>query len=96
MSFLHGQDFVKGQKMACPLAVSFETFSPSQVCDYLKLELPTLSQEVLRKLEEHKIDGEVFLGLNDEYLREVAPLLGDRLKIKRVIYSALTMSSSVS
>lgn len=62
---------------------SFETFSPSQVCDYLKQEIPTLSQDVLRQLEEHKIDREVFLGLNDEYLREVAPLLGDRLKIKK-------------
>lgn len=75
---------------------SFEMFSPSQVCDYLKQEIPTLSQEVLRKLEEHKVDGEVFLGLNDEYLREVAPLLGDRLKIKRVIRFTLEKSSSVS
>ena len=55
----------------------FETLSPVQVCAYLTGEIPNISQEVLEKLEEHKIDGEVFLGLNDEYLREVAPLLGD-------------------
>lgn len=72
---------------------SSETFSPSQVCDYLKQEIPTLSQDVLRQLEE---DGEVFLGLNNEYLREVTPLLGDRLKIKRVIRSTLEKYSSVS
>lgn len=68
---------------------AFETFSPCQVCTYLKQEIPTLSQDVLSKLEEHKIDGELFLGLNDEYLKELAPLLGDRLKLKRVINAAL-------
>ena len=31
---------------------------------------------------EHKIDGEVLLQLNDEHLKEIAPLLGDRLKVE--------------
>ena len=74
----------------------FEKFSCSQVCDYLTRELPTLSKDVLRNIEDHKIDGEVFLALNEEYLREVAPLLGDRLKVRRVICSILDKSASVS
>lgn len=55
-----------------------------------------MSQEVLCKLKEHKNDGEVFLQITDEYLREIAPLLGDCLKIRRVINDALVNSSDVS
>ena len=63
------------------------------MCTYLEQEIPTLSQEVLMKLQEHQIDGQVFMGLNDEYLREVAPLLGDRMKLKRVINDLATKFS---
>lgn len=75
---------------------NFETFSPSQVCAYLQTEIPNLSQDVLRKMQEHKIDGDVFLELNDEHLREVAPLLGDRVKIKRVLNATLAKVCTVS
>lgn len=34
--------------------------------------------------------------MNDEYLREIAPLLGDRLKMKRAVRTALSLVSSVS
>lgn len=61
----------------------FEGFSPEEVRDYVQ-QLPQLDQEVLNKIVKHKIDGETFLFLNGEYLREIAPLLGDRLKIKKV------------
>lgn len=43
-------------------------------------------------MKEHKIDGEVFVALNDEYLREIARLLGDRLKIKRALATALAVN----
>ncbi|CAI8031483.1 hypothetical protein GBAR_LOCUS17865 [Geodia barretti] len=49
----------------------------------------SLSESILDNIFEHKIDGEVFLSLNDENLREIAPLLGDRLKIKRLISETL-------
>jgi len=61
---------------------SLEKFSPEEVRDYVSDELPFIESSVLDKIVEHKIDGETFLLLNDEYLREIAPLLGDRLKIK--------------
>ena len=75
----------------------FEEFSPNEVRDYVKDRLPQLGLDVLDRIIEHKIDGETFLVLNDEYLREIAPLLGDRLKIKKVIMKLLeTDASSVS
>ena len=67
------------------MASHFEALSPEDVCIFLEKEIPTISEDILKKIVEHKIDGEVFLSLNDEYLREIAPLLGDRLKIKRVL-----------
>ena len=67
---------------------SFDHLSPEEVCMYLKNEVPTISQEILDSVIDHKIDGEVFLEMNDEYLREIAPLLGDRLKIKRAVHKA--------
>jgi len=76
--------------------MSFEKLSPDEVCVYLKQEIPTIAEDILEKVVEHKIDGEVFLSLNDEYLREIAPLLGDRLKLKRVLNAVLTLSATVS
>ena len=55
----------------------------------------SLSRNVLDLILEHKIDGEVFLELNDDYLREICPLVGDRLKIKKVIASATSLYSKV-
>lgn len=68
----------------------FDQFSPAEVCTYVRKIAPTLEKSVFEKLVEHKIDGETFLVLNDEYLREISPLLGDRLKIKRIITSLLS------
>ena len=78
------------------MAAVFERLSPAEVCDYLKEQIPSISHSILEKIVEHKIDGEVFLALNEEYLREVAPLLGDRLKVKRAISTALSKTCSVS
>ena len=64
------------------------------LCLFLEKEIPTTFKDILGKIVEHKIDGEVFLGLNDEYLREIAPLLGDWLKIKRVFSATLDKTVS--
>ena len=75
-----------------------ELYSPQQVCEFLQSEIPMISGEILEKIIAHKIDGEVFLemGSDDEYLREVAPLVGDRIKIKRAICTAVNLTSRVS
>lgn len=63
----------------------FEEFSPEDVRDYILEEIPQIEKDVLEKIVLHKIDGETFLVLTDAYLREIAPLLGDRLKMKKLI-----------
>ena len=70
--------------------------SPDEVCDFLKEQIPSISDNIVQKIKEHKIDGDIFLALNDEYLREIAPLLGDRLKMKHAIATALARTSTVS
>ena len=62
---------------------------------YKKNLVPTISEEILDSVIDHKIDEEVFLEMNDEYLREIAPLLGDRLKIKRAVHKAQSHPSIV-
>ena len=56
------------------LAANIESLSPEEVCAYLKEQITFISEGILERFVEHKIDGEVFLELNDEYLREIAPL----------------------
>ena len=79
-------------KMAAVLSLAD---SPEKVCDFLKKQIPSVSSDILEAIIFHKLDGETFLGLNDEYLREIAPRLGDRIKIK-VIQAALLGNTSVS
>ena len=73
-----------------------EFYSPQQVCEFLKNEIPTISGDILEKIIAHKIDGEVFLEIGDEYLREIAPLVGDRVKIKRAISTAVNLTTRIS
>ena len=77
------------------MAGRFDSLSPDEVCDFLKDQIPSISDSIFQKIHEHKIDGEVFLELTDKYLREIAPLLGDRLKMKRAIATALARTSTV-
>lgn len=53
-----------------------EQYSSDEVCLLLSDKMPGL-EEVLDNIIKHKIDGEIFLTLQDESLREIAPLLGD-------------------
>ena len=73
-----------------------EFYSPQQVCEFLQNEIPTISGDILEKIIAHKIDGEVFLEIDDEYLREIAPLVGDRVKMKRAIRTAVNLTTRVS
>ena len=78
------------------MAMKFEAFPPEGVCYYMKSQLPSIDEAVLAKMTEHKVDREVLLSLTDEYLREIAPFLGDRLKLKRIVNSLLVTTSTVS
>ena len=57
------------------------------MCDYLREE--DVDEAILINIKKHKIDGSLFVQLNDEYLREIAPLLGDRLRLKNIITRVL-------
>ena len=74
------------------MAADLEALSPGEICAYLKEQIPSITEELLEKFKEHEIDGSVFLELNDEYLREISPRLGERLKLKRIITRALNSS----
>ena len=78
------------------MEVDIKSLSCESVRSYVKKRIPTISDSVFEKIREHKRDDEVFLSLNDEYLRGIAPLLGDQLKIKRVITAALSNAATVS
>ena len=67
------------------MANFFEEFVPSQLSAILKVELPSLSVDVITRFEDSRIDGEAFLSIDDDCLREIAPLLGDRLKLKKLL-----------
>ena len=74
----------------------FELYSPSEVCAFLKQQIPTISEAVLDQVIAHKVDGEVFPYIDDEYLRELAPLVGDTFKVKKAIHKARELLSEVS
>ena len=38
------------------------------LASHLKAQVPTLSEDVIKTIVDHKIDGEVFLEMNDEHL----------------------------
>ena len=57
--------------------------------DFLVDEIATILKDVLEKFIEHMIDGKVFLSLDDDLLREIAPLVSDRFKIKWLLTTLL-------
>lgn len=58
-----------------------------QLCEYLGEE--DVDEAILISIKKHKIDGLLFVQLNNEYLRDIAPLLGDRLRLKNIITRVL-------
>lgn len=65
-------------------------FTTEDVRQYVREEVSTVSQSVLEAITTQKIDGEVFLEMDDECLHEIAPLGGDRLKLKKAIRQSLS------
>ena len=59
--------------------------SVNDLCEFLEIEFPDLEDHVLENVKKHKIDGQTFLQLDEEYLKDVTPLLGDRVRLKKVI-----------
>ncbi|KAL5493824.1 hypothetical protein EMCRGX_G015056 [Ephydatia muelleri] len=51
-------------------------------CACLKEEIPDLSDSVVQEILKHRIDRVTFIELTEDNLKEIAPLLGDRMKLK--------------
>lgn len=66
-----------------------------EVCQYLNESISDIDETVVESFRKHKIDGLTFIQLNEEYLRELAPLLGDRIKIKKLVSDALNQPETV-
>lgn len=50
------------------------SFTPQEVSDFIK-KIPGFSEDVLTSIVSHKIDREVLLALNKEYLHEIVTSL---------------------
>lgn len=69
---------------------------PNGLCCLLQELVPDVDSEVFENIKRHKITGDIFLQLDEEYLREIAPLLGDRIRLKKIISSSLEPVSLAS
>ena len=56
---------------------------PNGLCCLLQELVPDVDSEVFENIKRHKITGDIFLQLDEEYLREIAPSLGDRIRLKK-------------
>lgn len=74
------------------------SFTPEEVCVFLKEQVPGISENVLQIVAYQNVDGEVFLELGNDkdYLQDIAPLLGDKMKVKKAIRIAQAAVSLVS
>jgi hypothetical protein len=67
-----------------------EPKTPEDIKELIEQRIPSIDKDALECIIEHKIDGVTFLELTEEYLRELFPLLGDRIKVKRLINELCT------
>ncbi len=52
---------------------SFQGKSVSQLSEYIFSEFRDIDDKVIENLRKNKVDGETFLQLDEEYLKEIAP-----------------------
>ena len=78
------------------MARELDRLSSTALCARIKEGICSLFESVFGKIIEHKIDGVVFLSLDDENLRKISLLLGDHLKIKLFISQNLWMLNTIS
>ncbi len=57
-------------------------YSVDELCDSL---LDRLSERVVLRLREEKIAGVDFISLNNDQLKEIFPVMGERMTVSRII-----------
>ena len=53
-------------------------------------------RDIASLIEEHGIDGETFCEMTDTHLSEIAPRIGDRVKLKRIQDSGIYTVNKVN
>lgn len=59
------------------------SLSVEELCDVLSNK--GLSEEVVKAIETNKVGGRAFLALTDEHIKEMFPLIGERIAVKQQI-----------
>ena len=69
-----------------------KNLSVDELCDYL--EDSGIEKSLRDRIHLHKIDGAIFASLSDDDLKELAPLIGDRVALKNLMTSDATAEVS--
>ena len=70
--------------------------SVEELGNFLNERIPDIDYNTLENFKRHKIDGPTFTLLDDEYLKELCPLLGDRIKVKNLFNIERKRSSTIT
>ena len=64
-------------------AVQLSMYSVGQLCEEYLVD--KLDEDVIATIKMHKINGSQFLSLEDQQLKELFPLLGERMSVNQVL-----------
>ena len=74
-----------GEPIAEMDLVDMESWSPNEVVLFLAGEVPDIDENVLKSFADNKVSGDLLLDLDDDSLRELILVLGDRIRVKKAI-----------
>ena len=72
----------------------FSSMTPDDICVFLREEFSSLVEDVIETFRQNRIDGIAFIELNNECHRELCPILGDCMKIKKIVQTCVERISS--
>ena len=61
-----------------------EALSVEELCDYL-IEKENLDEDLVDILRTNKIKGKTFIRLTEDHIKELFPVVGDRLELAGVV-----------
>lgn len=79
------------------MSIVFSTnMTCEDVCSYLREHILSLDEDIIESFLNNRIDGVAFAELNDDYLKELCPILGDRMKLRNLVQSCVEPTSTPS
>ena len=70
-----------------------EEMGVDEFCDYL-LEQKGFHSDVVTNFNRNRISGATFLDLNDEDLKDLVPVIGDRVNVRKLLVESREVQSS--